>query len=352
MPHPRTATDAAQTDLLCPNCAGQCRFSPADGGLACLSCGQVQVIEIDPDVDPAEEFHYHPDLPHTEQPMHTGDVLHECQTCKGQVVFTGPALSERCAYCDGPVVLGDRDVSYQTVGMIPFHLTEDDAAPRIADWIATRRAAPGDLAQAVAKGRVAGIYVPFWTFDTREAIDYMVKYRVKRGKNWVNRSMSGAMKLAFDDLLMPASPHVTPLIRDGILHDFDPGELRPYTPAFLAGFAAERHYETVHQGFEANADDRDVLIRNRIRGHSGKRNITYVGYKTHTTGIRYRRILLPVWILHYTYGEKQMKVVTCGLHGRTFGERPFSTAKLLGYAGALAGAAILIGLTYGATGMP
>lgn len=342
---------AHQIDLLCPNCAGQCVYSPETSGLLCQSCGEVQVIDIDPNIDPAEEFHYHPDLPHTEQTLHTGDILHECKTCKGRVVFTGPALSQRCAYCDGPVVLGAQDASYQTVGMIPFALTDKDARPRVLDWVAKRRAAPSDLGDIVAKGRVAGIYVPFWTFDSAEAIDYMVKYRVKRGDDWYNETVKGAMRTEFDDMLMPASLHVTPLIRDGILHDFDPDELRPYTPAYLAGFAAERHYESVSDGLRANARDKDLLIRNRIRRHSGKSNITQVSYKTHTTGIKYRRILLPVWILHYSYAGKPMKVVTCGLHGRTFGERPFSTKKLIGYAAALTAVAIAFGWVWGATGL-
>lgn len=341
----------AQLDLLCPNCAGQCVFSPHHVGLECQSCGDIRYIQIDRSVDPAKEFHYHPDLPHTEQAIHTGDVLHECQTCKGQVVFSGPALSERCAYCDGPVVLGQPDASYQTVGMIPFALTDTDATPRVQDWVAARRAAPSDLADIVAKGRVAGIYVPFWTFDSEEAIDYMVKYRVKRGKNWVRKTLNQFMNTSFDDMLVPASLHVSPLIRDGILHDFSPRDLRPYTPAYLAGFAAERHYETVSDGLRANAADKDLLIRNRIRHHSGKSNITYVGYKTDTTGIKYRRILLPVWILHYTYAGKPMKVVTCGLHGRTFGERPFSTSKLIGYAAACATGAAAFGFIWGASGM-
>ena len=64
-----------------------------------------------------------------------------------------------------------------------------------------------------------------------------------------------------------------------------------------------------------------------------------MSYKTDTTGITYRRILLPVWILHYEYEGEAMKVVTCGLQGRTFGERPFSMAKLTTMA-ALASAAV------------
>lgn len=341
----------AQTALQCPSCAGQCAFSPANGLLECKSCGEGRTVLHDPDIDPAREFQYDRDMPHTEQTGLTADRVHQCQTCGGEIVFTGPALSERCAYCDGPVVLKAGEASFEAMGLIPFRIGDEEAQARALDWVRARRAAPSDLGAHVSQGRVAGLYAPFWTFDSREAVRYMVKYRVKSGDNWVTRSKRGQMSTDFDDLLMPASPHVTPLIRDGILHDFDPDTLRPYDPAYLAGFAAERHHQSVKQGLAANASDKNLLIRNRIKTHSGKRRITTISYQTDTTGIRYRRILLPVWILHYVYDDKPMKVVVCGMKGRTFGERPFSMAKLFGYSAALSTLAIGFGWFWGASGM-
>ena len=341
----------AQSELQCPDCAGQCSYVPRTQKLTCASCGNARAIETDPQAEPWREFHYHPDLPHTEQTQVTTETTHQCETCGGEVVFLGHVVSDRCAYCDGPVVLKEREVSYQTLGLIPFRIEEEAAWQKALDWVRARRAAPNDLADVVSEGRIAGLYAPFWTFDSAEAISYMVKYRVKSGDNWVTRTYRGNMRTEFDDLLMPASPHVTPLIRDGILHEFDPYSLLPYEPAFLAGFAAERHHQSVTEGLAANSPDKDLLIRNRIKRHSRKRRISSISYKTDTTGIRYRRILLPVWILHYRYGDKPMKVVVCGMRGRTFGERPFSTAKLLGYSAALAAVAIAFGWLWGAAGI-
>lgn len=267
------------------------------------------------------------------------------------MLFAGPSLTSRCAYCDGPMVLAKQAASYEALGLIPFRLPDTRAQDKAIAWAGKRVAAPNDLDDIVKSGRVAGIYVPFWTFDSHEDVDYNVKYRVKQGDDWVTRSMKGAMKIHFDDLLMPASHHVTPLIRDGILHDFNPRDLRPYTPAFLSGFAAERHQQSVQQGLDANAPDKRLLIRNRIKAHSRKTSITHVSYKTHTTGIKYRRVLLPVWILHYDYRGKPMKIVTCGIHGRTFGERPFSIWKLAGMSALASAAMVAFGWIWGAAGL-
>ena len=144
---------------------------------------------------------------------------------------------------------------------------------------------------------------------------------------------------------------MTPLIRDGILHDFIPERLRPYRAGYLSGFAAEQHHQTVAEGLEMKAVEKALLIRNRIKRHVNKSGVHGIRYNTDTTGLHYRRILLPVWILHYTYGGTAKKVVVCGIEGRAYGERPFSTLKLAGYAAVLSVIAMTIGLIWGATGL-
>ena len=345
------ASPIAQKDLLCTRCGGQCVYAPKTGTLTCQSCATEHKIAIDPDADPDAELHYDPDLPHTEQPRFTQDRVYQCSTCGGEVIFQGHSISENCAYCNGALVERAKGESYMPLGIIPFSVDETRAQSYAQDWVLRRWAAPSDFADVIARGRVAGIYVPFWTFDSKEAVDYTVTYRVKSGKNTYTRSKSGFMNTEFDDLLMPASPHVTPLIRDGILHDFDPYALRPLEPAYLAGFAAEMHHQSVREGLESNAADKRLLLRNRIKRHSGKSGIVGVSYKTDTTGVKYRRILLPVWILHYEYNGKPMKIVSCGMRGRTFGERPFSIYKLLAFAALASSAVAAFGFFWGAANL-
>lgn len=338
----------AQAELQCPNCAGQCVYSPETLGLKCTQCGETHDLSTPDDHKAAEE---RPLIWGEDPTVRLETHTHHCETCGGDVVFTGPVLSKRCAYCDGPVVIRPSDEGYETMGLIPFQVPEADAQKLAQAWVGKRLAAPDDLGEIVAEARVAGLYAPFWTFDSREAIQYWAKYNVRRGKRTETRSTSGRMETYFDDMLVPASPHVTPLIRDGILHEFKPERLRPYRPGYLSGFAAERHHQSVTEGLAAAQDDKDLLIRNRIKGHIRKRGVHSITYKTDTTGIRYRRILLPVWMLHYEYGGKPKKVVVCGLQGKTFGERPFSTRKLLAYSAALSAAVIAFGLFWGAAGL-
>lgn len=342
---------AIQSELQCPSCAGQCLYDPAQQALCCDSCGNVQRLEGDDDAQAQAEFPYDPDMPAPEETSTFNDRVHRCETCGGTVTLVAKSLSTRCAYCDGPVVAAASDNAYDPMALIPFRIPERDAQRFALNWVGKRLAAPSDLAGIVAQGRVAGIYVPFWTFDSEEAVNYWAKYTVRRNKRSIVKKVKGHMRISFDDMLAPASHHVTPLIRDGILHDFDPARLRPYRAGYLSGFAAERHHQTVAEGLEANEDDKRLLIRNRIRRKIAKRAVHDIGYRTDTTGIHYRRILLPVWILHYQYKGTPMRVVVCGIQGRNYGMRPFSNWKLAGYAALMSALTVAIGLVWGATGI-
>lgn len=346
-----------QDALRCPACGGQGAFDPRAGALVCQSCGGARDLS-DPGRDRAarRERPHDParddDIPCAEPHVADGRHLHACTACGGQIVFTGHALSETCPYCDGAVVRGPQEASYAAMGLIPFHIGAGAAQGRAETWIARRLAAPRDLGRAVAEGRLAGLYAPFWTFDSEEAITYWARYSERSGKTTRVRHVKGSLSTRFDDLLVPASSHVTALIRDGILHDFRPADLRAFHAGYLAGFAAERHHQTVAEGLRANADDKALLIRNRIKAHEGRQDLYDIGYRTDTTGIHYRRVLLPVWILHYAHRGRPYRVVVSGIDGRTFGERPVSALKLALYSAAITGIAIAVGLGWGAAGLP
>lgn len=340
-----------QSELQCANCAGQCLYDPAVQALTCSSCGDVTSLDSAQDAAAADEFAYDPATAQPETPQHFDTLVHRCETCGGSVTFVAQALSTRCPYCDGPVVVDTSDTGYAPMALIPFRVPEPDAQALAQIWVGKRIAAPSDLAGIVAKARVAGLYVPFWTFDSDELVQYWASYRVRSNKRTYTRQTSGRLRMQFDDMLVPASPHVTPLIRDGILHDFFPERLRPYRAGYLAGFAAEQHHQTLDEGLQRKGDEKALLIRNRIKGHVNKSGVHNIRYHADTSGIHYRRILLPVWILHYTYNGKAKKVVVCGIDGRAYGERPFSPWKLAGYAALLTTLTVGFGLAWGAGGL-
>ncbi len=250
------------------------------------------------------------------------------------------------------MVLDAQPDGFRPMAMIPFRVSADRAVQQARAWVRARWLAPHALAGIVEKARIAGLYVPFWTFDSTEAVAYWATVREGYGEDTETREITGRMTTRFDDLLMPASSHVTPMIRDGILHEFSPEALKPCMPGFLAGFAAEQHGQTVAEGLEANARDKKILMKARIRAHLGQSGVSNIRYITDSTGIRYRRLLMPVWILHYRLEDTAYRVVVSGIDGRTFGERPFSRRKLALMSAGLAAAACAFGAWWGWVAAP
>lgn len=342
--------DAVQVALKCPSCGGNRRWDPTGAGLRCESCGMIEAVEAADPALGAREITYDDDIGAAEPPeIHHA---HRCETCGGEVVFVGRAVSDHCPYCDGPVVLEAGHAHFAPSGVIPFFVDRDAAEANIADWVRARWAAPGDLLSAVEAGRMAAVYAPFWTFDATKDIQYTARKRRGSGKRgrWV--SVSGFTRLNIDDMITPASDHVTPAIRDGIMHGFGPSKLRPYAPAYLAGFAAELHGQKVAEGLKAMRKDVEVLVTQAIRRDIGGGRISNIRYEVEISGVRFRRILLPLWIRHYGHGGRKYRIVVSGIDGRTFGERPYSRAKLAAYSAALSVPAFLIGVGSGAVMAP
>ncbi|MDT8326672.1 MAG: hypothetical protein RQ750_04695 [Roseovarius sp.] len=337
--------DAVQAALLCSVCGGQRHYAPEIEGLRCDSCGTESAIPDAGQPDPRLEQAYDPSDWEAEPPE--VDHAHRCETCGGEVVFVGRAVSERCPYCDGAVVLFGGHAHFVPSGLIPFGNSKDQAMARMAEWLRGRWAAPPNLAAQAHNGHLAALYAPFWTFDASKAIKYIGAQRSGRGQNARSNMVSGRLFMTFDDVIIAASDHVTPALRDGIMHGFDPGELRPYRPEYLAGFAAELHGTRVSEGLSALRRDLKIKIEKRIRDKIGG-DVNQVTYKAQMSDIRFRRVLLPLWILHYHYGGKYRRIVVSGIDGRCFGERPYSFAKLLAYSAVTVMGAFLVGAMIGA----
>ena len=171
-----------QSALQCASCGGMCYYAPAVRALECLSCGTTYDLEQPEDYLARDEYAHCDDLPDADPVIPSNQQTHQCRNCGGAVIFTGPALSERCPYCNGPVVLVSGDRSYETMALIPFRVDAPYAQRLARAWIATRVCAPEDLGDIVAQGVVAGLYAPFWTFDSDEAVDYWARYVTYRNK--------------------------------------------------------------------------------------------------------------------------------------------------------------------------
>lgn len=353
---PRLA-DGFDDDPRCTACGGHAVFDPRAGHLRCLSCGVARDlayhdrdaagralrdmdIGVDPDLGPAPDW---PDAP-DDGAVATGDIR-ACSGCGGQVVFVGHALSTECPWCGRPSTALEAETAYATAALVPFAIDRATAMARAADWLASRPLLPRGVAERAGTGRLIGLYAPFWVFETRETVRYVATASVaqQRGAATPRETLLDTIEMTLEEFLVPASPHVPPEMRDALSAGFRPGQLRALRPGYLAGFAAERHHQSLRDGLAASTAERDLLIRAALRDRVVPPHLVNLSHRAELRAARYRRVLLPVWILHYRHGGSRYRVMVSGIDGQTRGERPLAHGPILGASGLLTALAMAAG---------
>lgn len=337
----------------CAQCGADLRYTPGQTQLTCDHCGHVQAIaaaaprskaralgEIDLKRGLAD------DLPAgaVEEVRSTS-----CPNCGSVVEFQGASHAAECPFCATPVVVdtgSHRHIKPQA--LVPFELNEDRARDELTKWLGSLWFAPNGLLEYTRKGRtMAGIYVPFWTFDA----DTASRYTGERGEHYyetrtvtvqVNGKSeqrqervqktrwypaSGQVSRFFDDVLVMASNSLPQKLGDD-LTPWDLGRLEPYTPDFLAGFQAEGYTVPLAEGHASARDRMARVIESDVRRDIGGDEQRVHNVDTRHSDETFKHILLPIWTAAYKYGGKSYRFVVNGQTGEVQGERPYSWWKI------------------------
>ena len=117
------------------------------------------------------------------------------------------------------------------------------------------------------------------------------------------------------------------LMRD--VEPFPTQEALPYDTAFLSGHVVE-HYKVVL--IEA-AEQSQQQMRAALERLCGRQvpGDTYRNLRISPTfsGRTFKHVLVPVWLLSYTYGARAFQVIVNGYSGRMAGKYPISGWKVL-----------------------
>jgi hypothetical protein len=190
---------------------------------------------------------------------------------------------------------------------------------------------------------VAGVYLPYWTFDahaeaewTAEAGHYyhenetvivngQPRTRQVQRIRW--EPAAGHVAHFFDDDLVCASVGVQgALIRD--IEPFPTHELKPYDAAYVAGWVVERYQIDLVGAAQRSRAAMDAklqaLCAQQVPGDTYRNLAVQSDYSKQT----FKHILAPVWLLAYTYGARRFQCVMNGATGAVRGEYPKSPWKI------------------------
>lgn len=264
-----------------------------------------------------------------------------CRTCGAEIEFGEYQTSTVCPMCGSSQV----DVGRQTAGIPPdgvvaFRIDADDAQNKFRQWVKKRWFAPNKLKVAYQTGKLNGVYIPFWTYDTDATAHYsglggrVTTYRDSKGNTRTKTSwypVSGRISYNFDDYPICAGNPKNSDVLVGVLPFNTQLGSYPYSDAFLSGIGSEHYAFSAIEGFKKAKPEMDSLLKEIAnqdiisRGYS-QAQVTSI--KSNFSDPGYKQILAPVWTSNFTYNKKNYVYAINGETGKVTGQRPYSAVKI------------------------
>ena len=337
-PCPDCGATIERYDRYCPHCGRQARRDQELSGAAGLP--EADVIEAQPTA------------PRTvPQDQH----FLKCQQCSAEIATDADHRSYTCPFCDSTYVV---DFSPQVTGrqdpefIIGFVVTREQALERFRHWIRAKGwFRPGDLRMAKISGKIAGVYLPFWSFSmlansnwsaTIGEYWYRTETYTERDSNgkMVTRTrrvqetewwpLAGRHHQYYSGYLVSGSRGLPQAQAERVM-PFNLPALKRYQPYFLAGWQAEEYSVTRDEALQLSqaefyrAEQQNVAWFLPGDTHRG------LNVQTWFQDVNSDLCLLPFYILSYRYQERLYRFLVNGQTGAVAGDKPVSPGRIIAF---------------------
>lgn len=341
----------------CPSCGGQTEFDPKTQKMKCAFCGSVFDIPKDKTAKerPLEE------LLEKGTPWKNKEVI-MCSNCGSKEVVSKGEISTCCSFCGTTNIVRTEDiVGMEPQGLCPFQKSVTEIAPIAQKWARKKVFAPNDFKKSAKPENIHGVYSPAFTFDsvthstysgvlgedethtTRNMNGTVSTYTTTRKFN-----ISGTHDAKFDDLIVQASLNI-PYNVINKLEPFPTNEAISYNEKYLNGYTANTYSKDGKQLWNDCKLKIDGIIQQQVLSKYRHDRVYSFVANTSYNNSTYKYILLPLYIGHHTYKEKNYNFYINGITGRIFGKSPVSKWKVFFtvLAGILVAGAITLAICLG-----
>lgn len=343
-----TIHETSQRDIVCRGCAGKLEFAPGTNSLKCPYCGVLN--EIAASSETIEELDFEKFLKDFQDQNAVQQVANiKCEACGAQTSFDPGIVSGKCPFCDTPQVVRQASLNsiFRPRSVLPFQVNLDTAYMGFKRWLKKLWFAPNSLKDSARQESFTGLYIPYWTYDADTSTDYDGKrgddYQerqnytaVENGRSvtrtryvtktrWTNKD--GHVDCSFDDVLVAAS-RTLPEKHVKSLEPWTLGKLVPFDESYLSGFRTESYQIDMREGFALAKKIIDSGIDSAVRRDIGGDRQIVESLRTMYGSIKFKHILLPIWISAYNYKNRTYRFLINGCTGEVQGERPYSWVKI------------------------
>jgi LSD1 subclass zinc finger protein len=337
-----------QSEFPCLQCGATLKYVPGSTVIKCEYCNHEQPINSNTNSVEVQEYDFEKAI-NNKKSIKSSSLINDSKEvqCSGcGAISLIKEQSTRCPFCGSAIVL-DISESFDRIApesLLPFKIEKREAQKSFINWLRSRWFAPNDLIKRAQTDGMDGVYLPFWTYDSNTS----TKYTGERGEFYYTTEsytdssgrtqtrsvqhtrwyhVSGNVNVNFDDILVCASESLPHSIIDN-LESWELNELLPYSPEFLSGFITERYKIDLKSGFEIAKEKMNSEIVKSIHTDIGGDTQRLHSKSTKYIDIKFKHILLPIWISSFKYKEKIYRIVINARNGEVSGERPYSWIKI------------------------
>lgn len=357
----------------CKNCGAELYFDPKIGKLHCEYCDAVydpSEFEYVPQDDPSQASEqdktYDQGLSEDEieaakaagmsdaqaqaaagEAESTDDsagdlVVYKCPHCGAEVITSKETAATTCVYCNRAITLeGNLAGVFKPDYVLPFVKTEKDAEE--AYWKLCRASilTPKLFMNKNNIKKIKGMYVPFWLYS----FDADAKIKVKGIKTHIwqtgNTEYTEVSEYAiyediyghFDRIPVDAMKGLDNDLMDSV-EPFDVKGLKPFNPAYLAGFYTQRWDDSVDDNeSRAKSPAHDAVIAYALNkaGNYGTKTIS--GENIQWRNGKAESAMMPIWMMYTEYKGKNYVFGMNGQTGKLMGEIPKSKERIFSIMG-------------------
>ena len=362
----------------CPHCAGALSFNAESGLLECAHCGTAfaedemqRPLPVDAMAEVLEAKHVKTvgqfldnapwEVANEGTAAAKTAVRYSCPSCGAGIIADQSTVATSCPYCGNNLLVAGIATADNIPGwIIPFSITREQAEAAMRSHFEHK----WYLSQAFSAQveHMQAVYVPYHLYDVYVDgwADYVAYDETGVGGAGSIKSFRGfkrAGHASFKGIPIDGSSKMPDAHMDAIA-PFGLSEMRKFSTGYAAGYLMEVADESV-EACRAQAEklaatsfeqdmEADVLAEEHVDGIEST-----VAHETHVKTVDVRSCVLPVWLMHCTWGDEQMLFAVNGETGKCVGDLPISKvrrrATVLTLVAALALVAFLLlgGLTDG-----
>lgn len=338
-----TKNASLQFNAECTSCGASIEFNPTAGKLKCPYCDHETDIPLPEDEE--ERVAQETDFEEAEK---TGNFdwgaekkTIICKSCSAETIYDALQVADSCPYCGSNQVMEASDTnSLAPNGVCVFEVTDKQAGENFQKWIKGKWFMPSEAKRSAKPDSFKGVYVPYWTFDTKTSSRYNAQYGIDRkvkdkdGKertetDWYNTS--GFYQEFIDDHLVSATKRYDRKMMKKV-EPFNVLNNKRYRPEYVAGYLSERYSIGLKEGWgQARKEIHDHLhgrISSKIKREHNADRVRNLKFSTTHDDITYKYLMLPIWLSSFTFNNKIYHFMVNGQTGKVGGDVPTSPLRV------------------------